>query len=81
MLVGQTKRLTAYFSMYIKFENVIGLEILSGKLLLHMTYHKYYYPKTILIKAFLISNVRLDIKRSIQSSFDIMNCNVTVGFF
>ena len=80
MLVGQTKRLTAYFSMYIKFENVIGLEILSGKLLLHMKYHN--YPKLLgLIKAFLISNVRLDIKRSIQSSFDIMNCNVTVGFF
>ena len=50
MLVGQTKRLTAYFSMYIKFENVIGLEILSGKLLLptydkHPNYAKLYGKK------------------------------------
>ena len=38
MSVGHTQRLTNQFSIYIKFENVIGLEILSGKLLLHMTY-------------------------------------------
>ena len=30
--------LTDHFSRYIKFENVIRLEILSGTLLLHMTY-------------------------------------------
>ena len=36
--VWHTKRLTGQFSMYIKFENVIGLEILGSKLLLHMTY-------------------------------------------
>ena len=38
MSVGHTQRLTGQFSMYIKFENVIGLEILSRKLLLPMTY-------------------------------------------
>ena len=38
MSVGHTQRLTDQFSMYIKFENVIGVEILSRKLLLHMTY-------------------------------------------
>ena len=38
MSVRHTKRLTNQFSMYIKFEYVIGLEILSGKLVLHMTY-------------------------------------------
>ena len=38
MLVGHTKRLTDQFSMYIEFENVIRVEVLSGKLLLQMTF-------------------------------------------
>ena len=38
MLVGQKKSLTDYFSRFTKFENVIGLEILSEILLLQMTY-------------------------------------------
>ena len=38
MLVGQKKSLRDNFLRYIKFENVIGLEILSGKLSFHMTY-------------------------------------------
>ena len=35
--------LKGQFSIYIKFENVIGLEILSSKLLLHMT-NFYFFP-------------------------------------
>ena len=38
MSVWHTKSLTSQFSMYIKFENIIGLEILRSKLLLQMTY-------------------------------------------
>ena len=38
MLVGQKKSLRDHFLRYIKFENVIGLEISSGILSLHMTY-------------------------------------------
>ena len=39
MLVGQTTRLTAHSSTYIKFENVIGLEMSRKKFLLQMTYN------------------------------------------
>ena len=38
MLVGQKTSLTYHFYRYRKFENVIGFEILSGKLLFQMTY-------------------------------------------